>query len=232
MPPHAPESGEPSKATTLASAILLAATGGLLDAVVYLDHGHVFANAMTGNVIFLGIAAISPGPKPDWSQVFRYALPIVAFLVGVVIARLLSGIPQRHGALLTLVVEASALFAIGFLPPSFPQLAFVAIIALVSASQVTTFRRVGRFTYNSTFVTGNLREMIEGAYDHFRASDPATRYLGRAKFTKLALICAAFLLGAVAGALAARHFPAHAIWFADPPLLAVILLTLNGRTSR
>jgi uncharacterized membrane protein YoaK (UPF0700 family) len=222
--PHAPESGEPSKATTLTSAVLLAATGGLLDAVVYLDHGHVFANAMTGNVIFLGIAAISG----NWSQVFRYTLPIVAFLLGVVIARILSGIPDRHGALLTLVVEASALFAIGFLPSSFPQLAFVAIIALVSASQVTTFRRVGRFTYNSTFVTGNLREMAEGAYDHFRAVDPAARYLGRAKFTKLALICAAFLLGAVLGALAARHFPAHAIWFAEPPLLAVIFLTVRG----
>jgi uncharacterized membrane protein YoaK (UPF0700 family) len=39
-------------------ALLLGTTGGFLDAVVYLNHGHVFANAMTGNVIFLGIAAI------------------------------------------------------------------------------------------------------------------------------------------------------------------------------
>jgi hypothetical protein len=41
----------------LTGALLLGTTGGLLD-VVYLNHGHVFANAMTGNVIFLGIAAI------------------------------------------------------------------------------------------------------------------------------------------------------------------------------
>jgi uncharacterized membrane protein YoaK (UPF0700 family) len=215
--------GESTKATTLASAILLAATGGLLDAVVYLDHGHVFANAMTGNVIFLGIAATSG----DWSQVFRYALPIVAFLAGVVIARVLATIPDRHGAVLTLIVEASALFAIGFLPPAFPQLAFVAIIALVSASQVTTFRRVGRFTYNSTFVTGNLREVAEGAYDSFLNVDPAARNLGRAKFYKLALICMAFLLGAILGAWAATHHPVHAIWFAEPMLLAVLVITLR-----
>jgi uncharacterized membrane protein YoaK (UPF0700 family) len=44
------------------NAMLLATTGGLLDAVVYLNHGHVFANAMTGNVIFLGIAAVGR----DW----------------------------------------------------------------------------------------------------------------------------------------------------------------------
>src|SRR5712691_5639585 len=42
----------------LPDAMLLATTGGLLDAVVYLNHGHVFANAMTGNVIFLGIAIL------------------------------------------------------------------------------------------------------------------------------------------------------------------------------
>jgi hypothetical protein len=54
-----------AKATALPAAMLLAATGGLLDAVVYLNHGHVFANAMTGNVIFLGISALGR----DWADV-------------------------------------------------------------------------------------------------------------------------------------------------------------------
>jgi uncharacterized membrane protein YoaK (UPF0700 family) len=47
---------------TLVSAILLATTGGLLDAVVYTLHGHVFANAVTGNVVLLGISIIAG----DW----------------------------------------------------------------------------------------------------------------------------------------------------------------------
>jgi hypothetical protein len=34
---------------------------------------------------------------------------------------------------------------------------FTAIIAFVSAFQVTSYPRVERFFYNSTFVTGNLR---------------------------------------------------------------------------
>ena len=215
--------GESSKATTLVSAILLAAAGGLLDAVVYLGHGHVFANAMTGNVIFLGIAFMDR----DRSQIVPHAVPILAFLAGVLAARVLSSLHERRSAALTLAVEASALFVMGLLPASFPQLAYVAIIALVSAFQVTTFRRVGRFTYNSTFVTGNLRDVAEGVYDSFVNADPAARNLGRDRFLKLGLICAAFLLGAILGAWAAIHHPAHAIWFAEPMLLAVLFITLS-----
>jgi uncharacterized membrane protein YoaK (UPF0700 family) len=223
IPAESPE-GEPSKATTLASAILLAAAGGLLDAVVYLGHGHVFANAMTGNVILLGIAIVTA----DWRSIVSHVLPIVAFLIGVVAARALALLHDRRSAALTLVVEGSALFAIGLLPASFPQLAYVTIIALVSAFQVTTFRRVGRFDYNSTFVTGNLREVAVGAYDALLNPDPAARNLGRARFFKLALICVAFLLGAILGAWAAIHHPAHAIWFAEPMLIAVLIITLRN----
>ena len=45
----------------LPEAVLLATIGGLLDAIVYLNDGHVFANAMTGNIVFLGIAILGPG---------------------------------------------------------------------------------------------------------------------------------------------------------------------------
>jgi uncharacterized membrane protein YoaK (UPF0700 family) len=218
----APNPNRESIASTLTSATLLASAGGLLDAVVYINHGHVFANAMTGNVIFLGIAAMGR----DWSQIPPHVAPILAFLAGVIAARLLSAAPLRDSAMLVLATEIVALFAIGFLPSTFPQLCYTATIAFVSAFQVTTFRRVGRFTYNSTFVTGNLRDTAVGAFDHFFAPDPAQRELGRAKATKLALICLCFLAGASAGAFVAPRFHTHAVWFAEPMLLAVLLLTL------
>jgi len=212
----------PSVASTLTSATLLAAAGGLLDAVVYLNHGHVFANAMTGNVIFLGIAAIDH----DSASILQHIAPILAFLVGVVGARLLRFVPLRQSAVLTLGLEIATLFAVGFFPRDFPQLAFTTTIAFVSAFQVTTFRRVGRFTYNSTFVTGNLREMAEGFFDHLFAQDPGVRWIGRAKCIKMGLICLAFLAGAALGAFVAPRFPSHAVWFAEPMLLSVLALTL------
>ena len=221
--PSRPQPESTLNATHILSAILLAFTGGTLDAIVYLDHGHVFANAMTGNVIFLGISMLSR----DWAQVLRHLAPIAAFLAGAVAARLLHAAPIRHAALTVLAIETAALSGIAFLPPGFPQIAFTASIAFVSAFQVTTFRRVGRFTYNSTFVTGNLREVAEGISDHFTAADPAARFLGRRKAVKLAAICAAFLAGAILGAFAAPRFPAHAILFAVPPLLVTLVLTLR-----
>jgi len=48
---------------TLASGAILAAAGGFLDGLTYVGHGHVFANAMTGNVILLGIE----GFEGSWS---------------------------------------------------------------------------------------------------------------------------------------------------------------------
>jgi len=224
MPPTHPDPEKPAfHPTDILSAILLATTGGMLDAIVYLDHGHVFANAVTGNVIFLGIAAISQ----DWPQVLRHIAPIVAFMLGVIAARLLRQIPSRNGVIFVLALEIAALFAVGLLPPGFPQLAFTSTIAFVSAFQVTTFRRVGRFTYNSTFVTGNLREVAEGIVDRWAALDPAERWAGRAKALKLGAICTAFLLGATFGAFVAPRFPAHAILFAEPPLLITLILTLR-----
>lgn len=212
----------PSIASTLTSAGLLACAGGLLDAVVYLNHGKVFANAMTGNVIFLGIETIDH----DYSGIIPHSAPIVAFLLGVIAARLLRHVPLASSAVLTLALEIIALIAVGFFPRDYPQLAFTMTIAFVSAFQVTTFRRVGRFTYNSTFITGNLRDMAEGFYDFLFADDPALSRQGRARASKMGVVCFAFLAGAAAGAWVAPRFPDHAVWFAEPMLLAVLALTL------
>ena len=223
LPPAKQEST--FNATHIVSAVLLAMTGGTLDAVVYLNHGHVFANAMTGNVIFLGISLVGH----DWLQALRHTAPIAAFLVGATVARLVRAQPIRHAALLVLSLECAALLLVGFLPVTFPQIAYTSIVAFFSAFQVTTFRRVGRFTYNSTFTTGNLREVAEGVGDRLSAVDPAARYLGVRKASKLSAICCAFLVGALIGAWVAPRFPEHAILAALPPLVVTLLLTLTSQ---
>jgi uncharacterized membrane protein YoaK (UPF0700 family) len=226
MPPANPETSESRfNLTDMTSALLLAATGGLLDAIVYLDHGQVFANAMTGNVIFLGIALI----QRDWAQSLRHIAPLVAFLCGVVAARIIRAAPLRRSTQLVLAIEAAALFVVGLLPAGFPQLAFTAIVAFVSAFQVATFRRVGRFTYNSTFVTGNLRMVAEGLFDRYFAADIDSRSAGKAQFLKLSGICASFLVGACAGAFVAPRFPIHAILFAEIPLSITLLLVFRSQ---
>jgi len=130
----------------LPDAMLLATTGGLLDAVVYLNHGHVIANAMTGNVIFLGIAVLGH----DWADIFPHLVPLAGFFAGILTSKHLRARMGIRSALLGLGLEIVVIFPLAWLPRSFPEMAFTAIIAYVAPFQVASFRRVDRFAYNST----------------------------------------------------------------------------------
>jgi uncharacterized membrane protein YoaK (UPF0700 family) len=204
----------------LPNALLLAATGGLLDAVVYLNHGHVFANAMTGNIIFLGIAFTGR----HWSDIVPHLVPLAGFFAGVLTSKHLRSSLGIRSIFLGLTLEIATIFVLGWLPPSFPEMAFTGVIAYVAAIQVSTFRRVGRFVYNSTFLTGNLRDVAEGLYDALNpSSTPETREKGVSQAWDLGLICLCFLAGAVIGAWAAPRFANRSLWLAEPLLIAVAI---------
>jgi uncharacterized membrane protein YoaK (UPF0700 family) len=224
MPPAADTAKQPN---ALIDALLLAATGGLLDAVVYLNHGHVFANAMTGNVIFLGIAVLGR----DWADIVPHLVPLAAFFAGVTTSKHVRARIEEHSVLLLgLGFEALALFVLGWLPNNFPNMTFTAIIGFVSAFQVASYRRVERFSYNSTFVTGNLRDVAEGLYDATsRSGTPESREKGLTQSLYLGLICICFLAGAVLGAWAAPRFGNDSLWLAEPFLLIAGLRALRRR---
>jgi uncharacterized membrane protein YoaK (UPF0700 family) len=214
----------------LPDALLLATTGGLLDVVVFLNHGQVFANAMTGNVIFLGIAVLGK----NWKDVIPHLVPIGGFICGVATSKhVRSRLPELSVLLLGLSFEMMALFVLGWLPSSFPHTAFTAIIAFVSAFQVASYRRVERFTYNSTFVTGNLRDMVEGLYDATLPGATAEiREKGHAQALYLGLICLCFFVGAVIGAWAAPRLANYSLWLVEPLLITAALRALLRRTRQ
>ena len=211
----------------LPDAMLLATAGGLLDAVVYLNNGHVFANAMTGNVIFLGIAMVGR----NWKDIVLHLVPIGGFIAGVVASkRVRSRFQDRPFLLLGLTFEIVALFGLGWLSLKAPHMIITATTAFVGAFQVASYRRVDSFAYNSTFVTGNLRDTVEGLYDTIAPGvTPQDRQEGRAKAFDLGFICLCFLTGAIIGAWAAPHFGNHSLWFAEPFLFIVALRALSLR---
>lgn len=61
-------------------AALLAVTGGFLESYSFLLHGHVFANAQTGNIALCGMA-LAMG---NMVGAVKYALPVMAFGLGVI----------------------------------------------------------------------------------------------------------------------------------------------------
>lgn len=59
--------------------ILLAISGGFMDAYSYMMRDHVFANAQTGNMLLFGVY-LSEGKFPT---ALHYFLPVLAFATGV-----------------------------------------------------------------------------------------------------------------------------------------------------
>ena len=112
----APAAAMRPAAGSLPVATLLIAGGGYLDSYAWIAHGHVFTNAISGNVILFGVYAA----QGQWTQARAHVLPTLAFFAGVVAAQWL----RQHGSTagwwrastISLLVEATVLALVAALP--------------------------------------------------------------------------------------------------------------------
>lgn len=173
---------------------LLTLSGGFLDVFTYIGHGKVFANTMTGNVIFLGMYAVTG----QWQQSIHYILPIIAFMIGIYIAyHVQLPLVRKYfpkPALTALGIEIIVLATIAFLPDSFPDSILVLSISLVAAMQNSSFSKLEEWNYNSVMTTGNLRRFTEALLNCIIL--PRQRKAFR-EARLFGLLCLCFLLGAV-----------------------------------
>jgi uncharacterized membrane protein YoaK (UPF0700 family) len=224
-PARRPSSAPPTS-ESLPVAALLTVGGGFLDAFTYVGHGHVFANAMTGNVVLLGLALATGAARDIW----RYLLPIIAFLIGVITACLIrSGLkshPHRPGHA-SLVLEIAFLGTVAMLPKNVPDRAIVLGIAFVAAIQSTMFTRVVGDGFNSTVTTANLRRFAERLCSGLM---PVLDKTALAQSARLFTICACFLLGALAGGIATPKL--HNAALLVPNLLFACALVLDWHMSK
>ena len=77
---------------TVRLGLLLALSGGLMDAYSYLFRGEVFANAQTGNILLFSVN-LSQG---NWGMVKEYGCPVLAFGAGIALAFLIRQHFQRR----------------------------------------------------------------------------------------------------------------------------------------
>ena len=216
---------------SLPTALLLAASGGLLDAVIYLVHHGVFASALSGNVVLLGLDLC----HRNVVQATRHLIPIAATLAGVFVARAIRIDPPARVITLSVLFESALLLVCGLITHHVPGSVIVVLAAFAGALQISNFRRVDNFAYNSTFVTGNLRDFAEGCFeaiDHAQQANAGTRQRGRRKLRDLSLITIAFLLGVAFGAALTPAFQDRALWAAIPLVLAVLLLRTSTTNAK
>lgn len=215
-------------ASRLSSSALLAMAGGFLDGFTFLGHGHVFANAMTGNVVLLALDLFSGSLHSG----LPHLLPIVMFMVGVTVAKILE-LPAvarhlLHPHLTALMVQIGVLFLLSLLPQSTPNAWFTMSIAFAASVQVESFRRVNGRSYNSTFTTGNMRTFSESCFAWLFGDGGAD---DRRVARDFGVICLSFFIGAAAGGAATRSLGNRALWI-DVALLLGILMAIWPRSQR
>jgi len=209
--------------------ILLAIVGGFLDAYTFVGRGGVFANAQTGNVVLMGIEAATG----EWGQAVLHAVPILAFIVGVVVAEMIKKpsmrlfIPDSERAVL--ILEIAVLFIIGFIPYTSPNIIVTVAVSFVSSVQVSSFRKLVDSPYSTTMITGNLRSATQEAYIAFTKKDSES-VLRAFRYSTIIL---SFLAGAILGGLLTSFIGIKAVWVAVIVLIcSVILFSIDERKNK
>lgn len=200
---------------SLLAAALLTVSGGFLDAFTWLSLGGVFASSQTGNVVFLGIDALSG----RWQQAGHHLLPIVGFLLGAYVAI------RMQAPLRCLAAHIVCLTAAMLLLHRIPDPIAILMISFGIALQSASFRRVDRWSYLSVTVTGNILRAI----DQFVSTSDRDALRGGAA---MLVLCLTFLCGAAIGGYATTRLGAASL---SAPIVSsgcVLLLCLQSRIRR
>ncbi|UPJ66977.1 DUF1275 domain-containing protein [Bradyrhizobium sp. 191] len=205
---HAPE-------RSLLVASMLTMSGGFLDAFTWLSLGGVFASSQTGNVVFLGIDALSG----QWPRAADHLLPIVGFLLGAWVA------VRVQAPLCCLMAHIACLAAAMLLLHRIPDPIAIFGISFGIALQSASFRHVERWGYLSVTVTGNMLRAI----DQFVSTSDRDASRGGAA---MLVLCLMFLFGAVAGGYATKRLDAAGLAVPIALSSCVLLVCLRNRHWR
>ena len=193
--------------------VFLSLSGGLQDAYTYLARGGVFANAQTGNIVFMGQALFNG----DWSRLLHYLAPVTAFALGVAAAELIR-LTCREGRLhwrqTVLLAEILLLFGVGFMPETL-NMAANALVSFTCAMQVQAFRKVDGYAFASTMCIGNLRSGVEALFLCFHEKNGQT--FGKAAHYFGIILC--FAAGAALSGLCLPLLGSRTIWLSCALLL-------------
>ena len=200
-------------------AVLLALSGGIMDAYSYLVRDHVFANAQTGNMLLFGVN-LATG---DWAQCLHYAVPVICFAAGIALCHTIKIVATEehlHWRQIALVIEAVLLVVVGFVPEG-RSLYANGLTSFACGIQVQAFRKFHGRALATTMCIGNLRSGTQALVTY--ASDRDQKQLRGGLLSFFVIAC--FVLGAVIGNWAIPVLGTRMIWMA-PALLVVSFLIM------
>lgn len=200
---------------------------GFWGAYTYLVRGHVFCNAQTANLLYMGLAL---GDR-RWSDALYYLIPMAAYILGAFISELFPNPVKHHSPIrwdtLLIIIDMVAMFLIGLIPLSAPvQIAQVAINFLASM-QYNTFRQAEGITMATTFCTNHIRQIGVGLAKelrHRQSGDTSHRL----RFRRHTLMVLAFLTGVVVGVFCCALLAEKAIWVTLLPFSVLLAAFLHS----
>jgi uncharacterized membrane protein YoaK (UPF0700 family) len=180
--------------SALAASAIATTSGGAMDAWVYLAHGHVFANAQTGNVVLMGIA-LAGG---DVAGAATHLPSLLAFAVGALASRLSGDLLKRrrlNSRNVRLGLACVMLVALGLFADRMSDQAVTACVGFIAGVQITSLSHIGSWSFNTAMTTGNL---LAGMSALAKALTGSAEEWPHA--VAMLVLCFAFGAGAVAGA--------------------------------
>jgi uncharacterized membrane protein YoaK (UPF0700 family) len=200
--------------------LVLTGTTGLVDAVSYLGLGHVFTANMTGNVVFLGFAAV--GVKG--LSVTRSLASLAAFLLGAAIGgriatrygegprrRWLFPVALAEGGLLLAAAGAAVGLTVG--SSSGAVYPVIALTAVAMGLRNATVRHLAEPDLTTTVLTLTLTGLL---------ADSSLGGGGNPRPVRRVGAVLAMLAGAAAGAAMTLHLGRPLVW----PLVAAAFLAV------
>ena len=206
--------------------LILTLSGGFQDAYTYIDRGHVFANAQTGNIVLMAVSLLSGAFK----TAAMYLVPIISFMAGILCAEVIhQHCKERkkvHWRQIIVGTEVILLFLVGFIPTTLNPLAN-AIVSFVCAMQVEAFRKLRGRAIASTMCIGNMRTGTENLYHYISKKD--RKYLHNVLHYFVVILI--FAIGAGLGGVLTLHLGTKTIWISSI-LLAISFLTMLIDTEK
>lgn len=216
------DKGQMSESRRLA--VLLAVSGGFMDAYTYIFRGGVFANAQTGNILLFGVHC----SEGDYQNAFHYFFPVLAFAFGIILSELIRRFCVEdstiHWRQHTIMLECIILFLVGFVPIKY-NLAANALVSFACGIQVESFRKVKGNASATTMCIGNLRSGTQDVCDYLFTRDKKCLLRGGLYYG----IILAFTLGAVLGNIVIGFWTQKAIWCSCILLFAGFLLMFRQK---
>lgn len=197
--------------------ILITFVGGYMNAYTYITRNGILANMHTANMSKLGIN-LALG---HWKNALSFFIPIAACVLGAAFSELTKSILIKNNSIgdwrkVGLCLESVALFCIGLLPKSIPDLIVTNLVSFFMGYLLCLFRNYLNIGYNTTICTGNLRNVGQLLYNTVDEKNVRSIKI----FFNFSILTFSFPIGALLGTIISNILNIKSVWVCSFILLS------------